>query len=137
MAADDQAPDIAEMVQEIPLSTVDVQEIPVSREDVQEPLQEPAQEGPTTAKPKAKSRGKRGPDKAPRAKPKPKARAGAKERVQITPPVEHIIESDSSESADEATLQEIHSLNLLRSIRAYESTRTARRQQLYASWFGR
>ena len=133
MAADDQAPDIAEMVQEIPLSTVDVQEIPVSREDVQEPTQE----GPTTAKPKAKSRGKRGPDKAPRAKPKPKARAGAKERVQITPPVEHIIESDSSESADEATLQEIHSLNLLRSIRAYESTRTARRQQLYASVFGR
>ena len=66
-----------------------------------------------------------------RAKPKPKA---AQRETVLAPPE---IESDSSESADEATLQEIHSLNLLRSIRAYESTKQARKQQLYASWFGR
>ena len=82
------------------------------------------------AKAEPKARGKRGPDKQPRAKPKPKARA-----VVEKAPVQEVESSD--ESADEATLQEIHSLNLLRSIRAYESQRHARKQQMYASWFGR
>ena len=88
-------------------------------------------------KPKPKARGKRGPDKQPRVKPKPKARAA------VVPSAEHgrkrasAEESESEESADEATLQELHSLNLLRSIRQHESQRHSRKQQLYASWFAR
>ena len=84
----------------------------------------------TTEAPRAapKARGKRGPDKRPRAKPKPRVRTVEKAPVR---------EESSDDSPDEATLQELHSLNLLRSIRAYDSQRHARKQQLYASWFGR
>ena len=101
------------------------------------PLESPAMISETRPKAKAKSRGMRGPDKKPRAKPKPKARS-----TRIAPPAlerapQNILEESSEESADEATLQELHSLNLIRSIRAYDSQRHVRKQQLYASWFGR
>ena len=95
---------------------------------VETPAEQPAE---ITPKPKPKARGKRGPDKKQRAKPKPKARAV---RVQNIPTT---VEDSSEESADEATLQEIRSLHLLRSIRAYDSQRIARKNQMYASWFGR
>ena len=92
---------------------------------VEVPIEETVEEPP---KAKAKARGKRGPDRKTRAKPKPKAKV-TMQRIQ---------ESESeSESADEATLQEIHSLNLLRSIRAYESQRVNNKHRLYSSWFGR
>ena len=83
------------------------------------------------AKAEPKARGKRGPDKQPRAKPKPKA------RVVVEKAPAAVQEESSDESVDEVTLQELHSLNLLRSIRAYESQRNVRKQQMYASWFGR
>ena len=85
----------------------------------------------TTEAPRAmpKARGKRGPDKRPRAKPKPRVRAV----VEKAP----VREESSDDSPDAATLQELQSLSLLRSIRAYDSQRHARKQQLYASWFGR
>ena len=130
MATDEQLPEVEEESQQEAPPEIQLERSTASSEKVLEVPLEPVEEAP---KPKAKARGKRGPDKAPRAKPKPKVKQ--REKV-LTPPVEQI-ESDSSESADEATLQEIHSLNLLRSIRAYESTKQARKQQLYASWFGR
>ncbi len=130
MATDEQPPEVEEESQQEAPSEIQLERSTASHETVLEvPLVETTSEAP---KPKPKARGKRGPDKAPRAKPKPKA---ARREAVLAPPVE--IGSDSSESADEATLQEIHSLNLLRSIRAYESTKQARKQQLYASWFGR
>ena len=129
MATDEQPPEMEEENQQEAPSEIPLERSTASHEAVLEvPLVETNVETP---KPKPKARGKRGPDKAPRAKPKPKA---AQRETVLAPPE---IESDSSESADEATLQEIHSLNLLRSIRAYESTKQARKQQLYASWFGR
>ena len=115
-------------VEEQPLEETTEPEVP---EPSQLERQESVLEVPietVAPKPKPKARGKRGPDKQPRAKPKPKARAA------VAPIVE---ESESEESADEATLQELHSLNLLRSIRQYESQRHSRKQQLYASWFAR
>ena len=95
------------------------------------PVENPEEISTPVAKAKPKARGKRGPDKKSRVKPKPKARAVAQQSIQ---PVE---ESESEESVDETTLQEIHSLNLLRSIRAYESQKHSRKQQMYESWFGR
>ena len=93
---------------------------------------------PEKVKPKAKARGKRGPDKTPRAKPKPKAKAVTASIPPITTSYrESIIEQDSESSADEATLQELHSLQLLRSIRAYDQNRNNQKNLKYASWFGR
>ena len=106
----------------------EVSELSTSR-IVEIPLSASAPQETAVAKPKPKARGKRGPDKKQRAKPKPKARA------VVVQPVEE--ESSEEESADEATLDEIRSLNLLRSIRSYESQRHSRKNQLYASWFGR
>ena len=129
MATDEQPPEVEEENQQEAPPEIQLERSTASHETVLEvPLVETSAE---TLKPKPKARGKRGPDKAPRAKPKPKA---AQRETVLAPPE---IESDSSESADEATLQEIHSLNLLRSIRSYEATKQNRKQQLYASWFGR
>ena len=96
---------------------------------IEVPVEEIKEEAIEPPKPKAKARGKRGVDKKPRVKPKPKA------RKVITQPIQE--SSESEESVDEATLQEIHSLNLLRSIRSYENQRINNKQRMYASWFGR
>ena len=117
---------------------------PTPDEEVQEskvleiPL-EAASETPPETRPVPKARGKRGPDKKPRAKPKPKARVVRESalREETARGASRYVESSEEESADEATLQELHSLNLIRSIRAYDSQRHVRKQQLYASWFGR
>ena len=83
----------------------EVEETMETDEKVKEiPLESPTMIEAVSA-PKAKARGKRGPDKKPRAKPKPKARITRMEVAQ------NIIEESSESSADEATLQEIHSLN--------------------------
>ena len=125
----DEVPDeVEELPQDSTLepSASKVIEIPISTEE-----QKVSEE--RVEKPKPKARGKRGPDKTPRAKPKPKART-----VRVAPPAEIREESSEEDSGpDEATMQELHSLNLIRSIRAYDSQRHARKQQLYASWFGR
>jgi len=81
-------------------------------------------------KPKAKpkARGMRGPDKKPRAKP---AITHTRQRETIVKQQE----SPESSSADEATMSELHSLQLLRSIRAHDNNRNTRKQMLYSSWF--
>jgi hypothetical protein len=106
------------IAEEVVEPSADILEIPIQTESPK-----------TQTKPQAKARGKRGPDKKARAKPKPKA------KPRIAPVVVYEDES-SDESVDEATVQELHSLHLLRSVRNYESQRHARKQQLYASWFG-
>ena len=112
----EEAPEVEE---EAKVLTVPIEE-PVEAVEAVEPV----------VKAKAKARGKRGPDKIKRIKPKPKAR--------VAVPKQPVMEEESSdESVDEATLQEIHSLNLLRSIRAYDNRRIQQKQNLYASWFGR
>lgn len=130
----------------------DVQEVPLSAipEDTQEPdtdiiedtetqAAETAQEEIiATPKPKAKAKMGRPPgakDAKPRAKPKPKAKIQRQISRAITQQYE---ESDDSESsADEATIQELSALQLMRSIRQYDQGRAQRKQQKYASWFGR
>ena len=118
-------------------NTTPDEEVPESKV-LEIPLEEAASKTPPETRPAPKARGKRGPDKKPRAKPKPKARRStciAPLALERAP--QNILEESSEESADEATLQELHSLNLIRSIRAYDSQRHVRKQQLYASWFGR
>jgi hypothetical protein len=82
------------------------------------------------AKPKAKMgrpTGKK--DAKPRAKPKPKAKARVQERA---------VESDTESSPeDEASLQELHALRLMRAVRSYDQSRLQRKTDRYASWFGR
>ena len=118
---------IDETVQEeLSESTPELSE-PISQERVVEiPLDAPE------ILPRAKARGQRGKDKKQRAKPKPKAKS--KVVVKETPIA---YESSSESSADEATIDEIRALNMIRSIRSYHQTRDDQRRQLYASWFGR
>ena len=117
------------------------QEEPVEREEpveleeptdvISEPVEAVEVESvvPEEAAPKAKAKmgrpvGKK--DTKQRAKPKPKA------KIVAAP----VYESESSEE-DEATLQELHALRMMRSIRAYDNSRQERKVQRYASWFGR
>ena len=108
---------------ETPLSTVEEDEQPETADAVEV-------EAPTPT-PKAKAKAKMGrpvgkKDTKQRAKPKPKAKIV---------PVPVYESSESSE--DEATTQELHALQLIRSIRAYDIGRADRKNQKYASWFGR
>jgi len=82
------------------------------------------------AKPKAKMGrpvGKK--DTKVRAKPKPKPKARVQERA-VEPDTE-------SSSEDEASLQELHALRLMRAVRSYDQSRLQRKTDQYASWFGR
>ena len=122
---------MADTIQEIPLT--EAPEQPQSEEIPDPDIASPAVPlGGEKPKPKAapKARGKRGPDKKPRAKPAPRAKV-------VSPIVEPPVESESEESVDEPTMQELHALTLLRSIRAYDQGRRSRKEQLYASWFSR
>ena len=87
------------------------------------------------AKPKAKMGrpvGKK--DTKVRAKPKPKPKA----RVQEAYMQERAVEPDTeSSSEDEASLQELHALRLMRAVRSYDQSRLQRKTDQYASWFGR
>ena len=128
-------------VQEIPLSAIpeDTQEVSTDIiEDTEPQVVETAQEEIiTTPKPKAKAKMGRPPgakDTKQRAKPKPKAKIQRQISRAIPQQYE---ESDDSESADEATLQELSALQLMRSIRQYDQGRAQRKQQKYAPWFGR
>ena len=101
---------------------------------VEVPLESPQVTEQTQVKPKAKpkARGMRGPDKKPRAKPtvRPPAITHTRQREAI------VTQQESPESsADEATMAELRSLQLLRSIRAHDNHRATRKQNLYSSWF--
>ena len=87
-------------------------------------------ESPEQPKAKAKARGKRGPDKKPRAKTIPRPTPIITTRMRETS-----IQESSDSSADEATMSELRSLQMLRSIRAYDQNRATRKQDLYSSWF--
>ena len=103
----------------------------IQEESTPEAIEEPVER--TVAKPKAKMGrpvGKK--DTKVRAKPKPKPKAHVQERI-----VELArLESESS-SEDEATLQELHALRLMRAVRSYDQSRLQRKTDRYASWFGR
>ena len=113
-----------------------IREEPIEQEESTDVTSEPVEAVvevestvPEKAPPKAKAKmgrpiGKK--DTKQRAKPKPKAKIVAAP-VYVSP--------ESSE--DEATTQELHALHLIRSIRAYDVSRQARKTQKYASWFGR
>ena len=136
-------------VQEIPLSTIpeDVQE--QSEVDVEDPKpqeEEPVQEEVIEPTPKAKAKAKAKMGRPPgakdtkqRAKPKPKAKIQRQISREIPRQTTQYEESDdySESSADEASLQELNALQLMRSIRAYDQGRAQRKQAKYASWFGR
>ena len=101
-------------------------------------------ESPERPKAKAKARGKRGPDKKPRAKPAPRPPTRMSETSSIRD-AQHssstrgaapsALQESSDSSADEATMSELRSLQMLRSIRAYDQNRATRKQDLYSSWF--
>ena len=127
-------------VLEVPLSAIpeDTQEDSTDIIEDTEPqmVETVPEEIIATPKPKAKAKMGRPPgakDVKQRAKPKPKA---AQQR-NIPRQTMQYEESDDSESADEATLQELSALQLMRSIRQYDQGRAQRKHQLYASWFGR
>ena len=113
---DDNAPtEPLETIQEDPIPAV-----PMTEESVERAV----------AKPKAKMGrpvGKK--DTKIRAKPKPKSKTRVQERA---------VESDTeSSSEDEASLQELHALRLMRAVRSYDQSRLQRKTDRYASWFGR
>jgi len=116
----EEVPEVAENVSEpVAETTEKVTEIPLSPEPDAKP-----------EKPKAKARGQRGKDKQPRAKQKAKAQI-VKEAV-----IEYETE-ESEPSADEAALEEIRALSLIRGIANYHQHKRSQKQALYASWFGR
>ena len=122
---------MVESIQEIPLTDTPEQTQSGESPDPDISLEAPPPPPLVRAKSKAapKARGKRGPDKKPRAKPAPR---------KPSPIVEPLtIESESEESVDEATMQELHALSMLRSIRSYDQNRRSHKEQLYASWFNR
>ncbi len=116
-------------IQEIPLTDTPEQTQSGESPDPDISLETPPPPPLVRAKSTPKARGKRGPDKKPRAKPAPR-----KSSPIVEPPV---VESESEESVDEATMQELHALSMLRSIRNYEQNRRSHKEQLYASWFNR
>ena len=100
----------------------------IQEESTPEAIEEPVEKA--VAKPKTKMGrpiGKK--DAKPRAKPKPKAKARVQERA-VEPDTE-------SSSEDEASLQELHALRLMRAVRSYDQSRVQRKTDRYASWFGR
>jgi len=101
-----------------------IEEIPV--ESPEEP--QPTEPETPRPKPKPKARGQRGPDKKPRAKPRPKA--------ALAWPEESNQDEESNQESEEI-LQELDAARLIRSIRTYNQDRHIRKQQMYASWFGR
>ena len=119
-------------IQEIPLTDTPEQTQSGESPDPDISLEAPPPPPPpplVRAKSTPKARGKRGPDKKPRAKPAPR---------KPSPIVEPLtVESESEESVDEATMQELHALSMLRSIQNYDQNRRSRKEQLYASWFNR
>ena len=126
-------------VQEVPLSAIleDTQEDSTDIIEDVEPQTVP-EEIIATPKPKAKTKMGRPPgakDVKPRAKPKPKAQI--KRQISRSIPQQYEESDDSESSADEASLQELNALQLMRSIRAYDQGRAQRKQAKYASWFGR
>ena len=127
-------------VQEVPLSAIleDTQEDSTDIIEDVEPQTVP-EEIIATPKPKAKAKMGRPPgakDTKQRAKPKPKAKIQRQISRSIPQQYEESDDSGSS-SADEASLQELNALQLMRSIRAYDQGRAQRKQAKYASWFGR
>ena len=123
---------------EVPVETVDDNAPTEPLETIQEGYIPEAIEEEAVAKPKAKSQSRTGrpmgrpvgkKDTKVRAKPKPKAKARVQERA-VEPDTE-------SSSEDEATLQELHALRLMRAVRSYDQSRLQRKTDKYASWFGR
>ena len=115
---------------EVPVETVDDNAPTEPVEAIQEESAPEATEEERPAKSKAKMgrpTGKK--DTKPRAKPKPKAKAVVEQRLYTI--------SESSSSEDEASLQELHALHLMRAVRSYDQTRLQRKNDRYASWFGR
>jgi len=109
---------------EVPVETVDDNVLTEPVEAIQEEV--------VAAKPKPKMgrpTGKK--DAKPRAKPKPKAKAVQERVVELARP-----ESESS-SEDEASLHELHTLRMMRAVRSFDQSRMQRKQDKYASWFGR
>ena len=132
---------------EVPVETVDDNAPTESVEAIQEGYipeaveEEEKEPEEVVAKPKAKSQSRTGrpmgrpigkKDTKVRAKPKPKAKAHVQERA-----VELARLDSESSSEDEATLQELHALRLMRAVRSYDQSRLQRKTNKYASWFGR
>ena len=122
---------------EIPVETADDNAPTEPLESIQE--ESPAaveEERPAVEKAVAKPKPKMGrpvgrKDTKVRAKPKPKPKARVQERI-----VEQHLDTESS-SEDEASLQELHALRLMRAVRSYDQSRLQRKTDKYASWFGR
>jgi hypothetical protein len=110
-------------------------ETPISERPVESERVTPQETLPSAPEdiPKAKKMGRPvgKKDAKPRAKPKPRPKAQSVERR--TQPVAY----ESSSSEDEASLQELDTLRLMRAVRAYDQTRDHRKASTYASWFGR
>ena len=110
-------------------------ETPISERPVESERVTPQETLPSAPEdvPKAKKMGRPvgKKDAKPRAKPKPRPKAQPVERR--TQPVAY----ESSSSEDEASLQELDTLRLMRAVRSYDQTRDHRRSATYASWFGR
>ena len=119
---------------EVPVETVDDSETHSEPTESVEAIPESVEVLDKPEKAVAKSKAKMGrptgkKDAKPRAKPKPKAKARVQERV-VEPDME-------SSSEDEASLQELHALRLMRAVRSYDQSRSQRKTDRYASWFGR
>ena len=117
-------------IEQVPLAEI-LEEPSVDTTGLPADIPETLPEAPPQVKAKAKAKmgrpiGKK--DAKPRAKPKAKA----KQRTIVPPSPE-----DSESSDDGASTQELHALDLIRSIRAYDVSRLNRKKQKYASWFGR
>ena len=117
----EEVPEVAENASEpVAETTEKVTEIPLSEPDATT----------DTIKPKAKARGQRGKDKQPRAKQKAKGKTVREAIIEY--------ETEESEpSADEAALEEIRALSLIRGIATYHAHKRSQKEALYASWFGR
>jgi len=121
---------------EVPVETVDDNAPTEPLETIQEEYIPEAieQERPAVEKAVAKPKPKMGrpvgkKDTKVRAKPKPKAKARVQERA-VEPDTE-------SSSEDEASLQELHALRMMRAVRSFDQSRLQRKTDKYASWFGR
>ena len=119
---------------EVPVETVDDSETHSEPTESVEAIPESVEVLDKPEKAVAKSKAKMGrptgkKDTKPRAKPKPKAKAVVEQRLYTI--------SESSSSEDEASLQELHALHLMRAVRSYDQTRLQRKNDRYASWFGR
>ena len=131
--------EVDEQIEEVSPEEEETAPGPVVERVAEIPLEQPVvteePESKTPIKPKAKARGQRGKDKQPRAKPKPKARVKRVQEVQVQE--YEVSESSSEESPDEATMEQIRAMHLIRSVSSFHQARQDRKRQMYASWFGR